>query len=175
MARRSNAEREFQNLSRRIELAFVDSPLANVGQRLLDILDGISAAVREDVADSDQLKATVNYVRRCFEPLPHSFGGRFAIDAALIQALSEEWSEGPVKLSSMVVPSYSTVWGHLSVEIPVEKHNFHVIDIILFRGEDDVHQSIFLTIPGFVMSLATTFIFAPIFLPSSSNHDSIKC
>jgi hypothetical protein len=72
------------------------------------------------------------------ELLPQSFGERFYFDALMIKALAEHWRQGAAQLSEMIVPRPSQTWGHRRVPLSEDKEYAHVIDVILFPGEDNL-------------------------------------
>lgn len=140
MARRSTANRELDDLARRIRRAYDDSPLEVVGEKLLEIVEGTVEAVRAGSARPNQDKNIVNYIRPRLDALPQAFGERFLVDAAIIDEIAREWSTGPVSFSSMIVPRYSQTWGHQSVDLAHVDGRRHIVNVILMPGDDDIRS-----------------------------------
>ena len=106
---------------------------------LMEVLVETTAAVDAGSAAPDQTRDAISYLGSLLESLPKSFGDRFAFDAALISAITEEWATGGgVAMSSMILPRYFSEWGHLTCTLPINKTQGHTVDVILIPGEDDL-------------------------------------
>ena len=104
---------------------------------LLEILIGTTEAVEAGLAAPEKTQDVFFYVSSLVESLPQSFGSRFAFDAALISAITQEWSTGGIPMSSMILPRYSDEWGHLTCTVPLNSTQGHTVDMILIPGNDD--------------------------------------
>jgi hypothetical protein len=109
---------------------------------------------------SEQVISVLKYVEGALDLLPQSFGNRFYFDAIEIQALSEALSQGPIRLSQMIVPRHDKEWGHATVAMPSElsgKH--HVVELIYFPGEDHVDDINLLVYPFLCHELVHDLLF----------------
>jgi hypothetical protein len=140
MTRRSRSQRELGDLQWKIQHTYHDSPLDPIGDKLLEILQGTVEATRAGTARPNQAVEVASYIRMRLDALPQSFGPRFLVDSTLIQAIAEEWSQGPVLLSSMIVPRYTKEWGHQLVDVASTSGQHHWVNIVRMLGEDDLRS-----------------------------------
>jgi hypothetical protein len=138
MSRRSNRQVErLQAILLRLQNGFNGTPLQDVGDRLRTFGIGIISAIQAGTGKLDQALKAANYLDHTITALPNSFKSRFYFDAAMIQALSDLWNCGRVRLSSMIVPRHGFSWGHSRQRMPSEdKEKAHCVDLIYFPGED---------------------------------------
>jgi hypothetical protein len=100
-------------------------------------MSDVQRSIEAGVGSSDDAERISNYVAKVLELLPSSFGDRFAFDSQLIHSLAQEYSQGAVNLSSMLVPKPSNAWGHQTVPMPsIDGKSAYVIDVIHLPGED---------------------------------------
>ena len=140
MTRRNHQQPDqLQQLLIRVQKTFTDSPLAPIGAKLETLLTESQEAILAGNAKPEQATQVANSVRGIRDMLPQTFGERFYFDASMIKALADHWRQGAVQLSEMIVPRTSQTWGHRRVAMPSEnRDNAHVVDLILFPGEDDL-------------------------------------
>jgi hypothetical protein len=92
--------------------------------------------------------------------LPASFGDRFIFDAQLIAALADEYSQGQVQLSAMLVPKPSHSWGHQTVPMPSQAgQRAHLIDVIHVPGDDSSDDIDLLAYPFLCHELGHNVLF----------------
>ena len=93
--------------------------------------------------------------------LPHSFGKRFYFDFWMIDALSEEWSQGGIQMSPMIVPKPSKHWAHMSLPLASygQGTTTHVIDLVLIPGDDRLEEIDLLAYPFLCHELGHNILF----------------
>ena len=138
MGRRSASQRVLTELQHQIQLAFNSSPLEPVGKALEALLIGSDAAIHCGVGRPGQEGDLANFIRPRFDALPKSFGSRFHVDSVIVAEIVEACSAGQITLSRMFAPRYGQEWGHQRVDIPYDREQFHVIDVVLMPGHDDL-------------------------------------
>ena len=151
-----------QKSLKRVQEVYEDTPLSAVGVKLTEFLLGVQAAVAADSSKSAQIEVACNAVIGIIELLPQAFGSRFFFDSAMIQALTDQWSRGSVKLSNIIVPrpSGSEIWGHQRAVMPAEdKKNAHFVDIILFPEEYEIECIDLLSYPWLCHELGHLIFF----------------
>jgi len=121
-----------------VQRRYADSPLSPIGEKIEKLIRETQEAIRSGIARFDQASQVANYVDRIMELLPQSFDERFYFDALMIKTLAEHWRQGAAQLSEMIIPRPSQTWGHRRVPLSEDKEYAHVIDVILFPGEDNL-------------------------------------
>jgi hypothetical protein len=124
------------------------------------VIEETRTALFAGLVKSEHAVSVLKYVEGALELLPQSFGDRFYVDAVEIQALSEALSQGPIRLSQMIVPRHDKEWGHATVAMPSElsgKH--HVVELIYFPGEDHVDDINLLVYPFLCHELVHDLLF----------------
>jgi hypothetical protein len=128
-------QREAQALADALAVLYEDSPLAEVGARLIDSLEGVAHAVAAG-QPARTLAQVIAAARRIRDSLPQSFGDRFYFDASIIQAVRKRWS-GDAMFSDFCVPRYERGWGFYKVPMPSEDRAVgHTVRVITFPGSD---------------------------------------
>jgi hypothetical protein len=163
MRRRDGREHGRVDEAMRFAQACSGTPLASIGIYLQNVITtarlpagtGASPKHLEQVAE-----LALDTLRR----LPKSFGERFRFDALMLQAMSTDWSKRPL-FSRMLLPNYGEGWGHASltppgfVQISNGAHVAHVIDMIFFRGRDELAEIDLLVYPWIAHELAHNLLF----------------
>lgn len=149
-----------QKVLQKVRNTYGQSPFQLVGSKLEQLILETQSAVESGRAHQDQSQLVANTVSGIMNLLPTSFGERFLFDTGMIQALTEHWSHGPVQMSGMIVPRPSQTWGHNRVIMPSEdQDNAHVVDVILFPGEDDTDSIDLLSYPWLCHELGHNVLF----------------
>jgi hypothetical protein len=118
---------KFQILRTRQQLEkFLDSPLRALALALSDCLDAVSGGN----ADEEAKEVTVDYVSKVLERLPSEMDDRFYFDGYMIQSIVDSWSQGRLKCSRMIVPTYRERWGHEAMWVPTPSGSLHRLDLI---------------------------------------------
>jgi hypothetical protein len=113
----------------------LDSPLSQVGKKLLDVLSEAKQNSPEPLGDY-RLARLANYVAHVADRLPQSFGERFHFDSALIGGITRDWGK-KVTVSGMIVPRHGEEWGHERIMMPSEDaQSAHFIDLVLLPRHD---------------------------------------
>jgi len=148
------------------------SPLCAVAQKLGRDLEEAECAWRVGSSSPDSVSELCWSVSDVIDGLPQSFGQRFFFDAAMIRAMAADWA-GSMSLSPMVIPSYDRAWGHRSVQMPPEnRQQAHLIDLILFPGDDRLEHVDLLAYPWVAHELGHYVVFQDdspfrdVFIPS---------
>lgn len=129
-------QREAQDLARALASLYGSSPLADVGTRLIDLLEGVAHGVAAG-QPAHKLVSAIASARWTRDALPQSFGDRFRFDALLIQAVLRRWSALGGAFSNFYVPRYGQAWGFSKVPMPSEDLNVaHTVRVITFPGSD---------------------------------------
>ena len=119
----------------KVQYRYNGSPLSEVGKKFEELIMVAQAAISTRSLKFGQVTSVANYVEAAMELLPQSFGDRFYFDAAQIQNLAIQLSQGPVRLSQMIIPRHDREWGHLSIPMPSEPTGMHhVVDVINIPG-----------------------------------------
>jgi len=133
--RQKRLSRSLNTLLRKIENLH-GTPLNELSDLLKDLVVG--AQMQGDHDGEQQINT---YVQNILDRLPQRLNDRFLFDAYLIQSALRSWSQGQIRFSNMVIPTYSMDWGHESpIYIQsVENSDIHRFDIIRIRsnGQDD--------------------------------------
>jgi len=130
--RRKRLSRSSSHLLEKIENLH-STPLYQLSDLLKDLVVG--AQMQGDPAGEQKINT---YVQNILDRLPHRLDDRFLFDAYLIQSTLNSWSQGEIRLSNMVIPTYSIDWGH---EPPiliqsVRNSQIHRFDIIRIRSNE---------------------------------------
>lgn len=133
--RRPGNLRNSNRLLERIE-NLKNTPLTELSFLMRDLVVG---AQMQGNNDGEHKIAT--FTQNILDRLPKHFGDRFSFDSYLIHSTLDSWSQGPVQLSNMVIPTYSDDWGHETpIFIPsLRQGQYHRIDLIRIpsEGPDD--------------------------------------
>jgi hypothetical protein len=115
---------------------YAASPLEVVGERLGQLLDGVSDAVRNG-ATPQHLRVAIRSVRDTIRLLPATLGPRFLFDIELVSQIRQEWEDFGGKLSPAIAPRYANAWSIGRVPMPTDDpHAAHVMRILTFPGAD---------------------------------------
>lgn len=129
MSRRRQNYVEITSLVNKVEV-IQNSVLKDLGDSLRKLLEPQSSGFF--LKNSEDQQVLLEYVDKTVGLLPKEFDDRFFFDSYLIQTIASDWSQGPIKCSGMIVPTYSDRWGHKRLEVPsitTEAHNLHLIFI----------------------------------------------
>lgn len=122
-----------------VERRFADTRLAAIGEMLVNVISEVQRSIAAGCTSAEDAESLSTYVAQVLEWLPTSFGDRFTFDAQLIHSLAVEYSQGATKLSNMLVPKPSQVWGHQKIRMPsFDRRAAHVIDVIHMPGDDNL-------------------------------------
>ncbi len=173
MPRRIRSIKEQVDSARAKVNRFLASPLRAISEKLGRDLEDAERECRAGPLSADKLSALCSYVSYIINLLPQSFGERFFFDAAMIRAIAADWA-GSLTLSPMVIPSYDPAWGHRSFQMPSEnRQNAHLIDVMLFPGDDRLEDVDLLPYPWVAHELGHYYLlfrddspFRDVFLPS---------
>jgi hypothetical protein len=147
MARHTRSVNEYVDWAREKVKRLLASPLTAIAEKLGRDLDEGECACRAGSLSADKLGELCSYVSYIFNNLPRSFGERFYFDAVMIRATADDWG-GSMALSGMVLPCYGQDWGHARLQMPSEGiERAHVIDLIVFPGEDRLEDVDLLSYP----------------------------
>jgi hypothetical protein len=123
-------------------------------------ISDVQRSIEAGSATSEDAESVANYVAKVLELLPESFGDRFTLDAQLIHALAEEYSQGAAHLSGMLVPKPSQEWGHQTITMPSSDGTAaHVIDVIHLPGDDNLDDVNLLDYPFVCHELGHNILF----------------
>lgn len=129
-------QREAEALTHALAELYGNSPLAEVGTRLINSLEGVAHAVAAG-QPAYTLARAIASARWTRDALPQSFGDRFHFDALLVQAVLKRWSGPGAAFSHFCVPRYGRGWGFSKVPMPSEDRNvLHTVRVISFPGSD---------------------------------------
>jgi hypothetical protein len=136
------------------------SPLFCIYQKVEEVVFALQHDLLHGFVSSDAADMLSDSIASMLDLLPQSFGKRFNFDAAMIDALSEEWSRGNIQLSGMIVPKPNNNWGHTSVPLPTYgRGSTHVIDFILIPRDDRLEDVDLLAYPFLCHELAHNALF----------------
>jgi hypothetical protein len=139
-----------QQVLQRVQRRYANSPLSPIGQKLEYLIKGTQEAILAGSAKPEQATRVADHVHQWMEILPHSFGERFDFDATMVKALAEEWSQGCIQLSDMIIPCHRGYWGAKSFWMhPEDGTNFPRVDLVFFPGEDNLDDIDLLSYPWF--------------------------
>jgi len=88
------------------------TPLKQIGALLVDAID--TSSIEQN---PDSIEPVLDYVISVLNRLPKPTK-RFYFDAYLIESISDAWSQGTVKCSRMIIPSYQNDWAYENVPLP---------------------------------------------------------
>ena len=129
-------QREAQELARALASLYENSPLVDVGIRLINLLEGVAHGVAAG-QPAHKLASAIASARWIRDALPQSFGDRFNFDALLIQAVLKRWSAQGTSFGNFCVPRYGQGWGFFKVPMPSEDRDVaHTVHVITFPGSD---------------------------------------
>jgi len=137
-----------QSTEERIK-ALDDTPLKPIGDLLVDAIRTSSVEQKPD-----SIEPVLDYVISILNRFPE-LTKRFYFDASLIQSISDTWSQGKIKCSKMIIPSYRNSWAHEIVRMPyigkkgelTISTKFQTIDLIYIRKKYKNEQSNLLDYP----------------------------
>ena len=161
MARRTRDRQDrLGQLLTQVERRFQDSPLSEVGELLAGTISALQASAQAGLTDAGAVESLAGCVTVILDSLPSSFGDRFDFDALLVRALAGEWSQGGARLSGMLVPKPSDIWGHQRVPMPsFDRKPLPVIDVLHVPGEDNLDDLDLLTYPFMCHELGHNLLF----------------
>jgi len=161
LPRRHQRSERLQQTLGRVQERYTHSPLSQIGEKLASLITGAQEAIRAGGASPDQATGVANSVEAIMEALPQSFGERFYFDAAMIQAFADDWSQGSIQLSQMIVPKHNnSEWGHRRIWMGTAKGEAYPrVDLILFPGEDSLEHIDLLEYPWFCHELGHNVFF----------------
>ncbi len=117
-------------------------------------------ALQHNLVGQDAASRLSGYIDGMLNLLPQSFGERFYFDAGMISALSEEWGQGSTRLSGTIIPKPSQDWGHMRLPLATyDRTATHVIDLVLFPGEDRLEDVNLLAYPFLTHELGHNALF----------------
>ena len=88
------------------------TPLKQIGALLVDAID--TSSIEQN---PDSIEPVLDYVISVLNRLPKPTR-RFYFDAYLIESISDAWSQGTIKCSRMIIPSYQNDWAYENVPLP---------------------------------------------------------
>jgi hypothetical protein len=140
LARRNrNRQGHLEKVLVQVQRRFAGTQLAAIGEMLVNVISEVQLSVAAGCTSAEDAEGISTYVAQVLEWLPTSFGDRFTFDAQLIHSLAVEYSQGAVKLSSMLVPKPSQAWGHQKIRMPsFDREAAHVVDVIHMPGDDNL-------------------------------------
>ena len=117
--------------------ALDDTPLKPIGDLLVNAIS--TSSVEQN---PDSIEPVLDYVISILNRFPETTK-RFHFDAYLIQSISESWSQGIIKCSKMIIPSYRNSWAHEIVQMPyignkgelTNSTQFQTLDLIYIRNK----------------------------------------
>lgn len=139
----------------------MNSPLQSIGAELHELIMFVGAALQAGGAGQELAAIIAKDVEETINNLPKTFEERFYFDAAMIKALTEEWNQGVVKLSNMIIPRPGKSWGHSTLMMPVKQRNesVHFVHLILFPGDDNLDDINLLSYPFLCHELGHNLLF----------------
>lgn len=159
MARHIRKWREAIEVARGKISHLAGSPLGAVADKLGLTLNEAACAFEAGKLPVEKLVELCSYVSYIGDQLPQTFGERFLFDAAMVRAIASDWG-GSLTLSPMVIPSYDPTWGHRSLQMPSEnRQHAHLIDVILFPGDDRLEDVDLLAYPWVAHELGHYVLF----------------
>lgn len=150
MGRERKYDRLISTIRSRIDKVLLPSPLATLGRALIDELDFLHKASEADQSAVPNLSAYLELLQTRLEMLPSSFGARFNVDAAQLQAISDEWR--PTNIQPNIIPSYDREWGHWIYPTRIAGKTVNIA-AISFPGREDIDDIDLLDYPWLLHEL----------------------
>ena len=152
MARKrwKSKEDKFSHVLQDVE-SLIDSPLNAIAMALWDLLNNTVELSKKEV---------VGYVSALVKRLPIKFNDRFHIDGYLIHSITNNWSQGPLKCSGMIVPTYYEKWGYEVIPIPIISGPTHDLHLVYIHREDSNDLPWLLDYPWLVHELGHYLLYA---------------
>jgi len=137
----SSINNRLERCTQKIGQVFSNSPLHEIGAKLECLISETFEGVGCGVCSLEDAKIMISFIENNISVLPNSFKDRFKFDSALIMVITDNWRHGDVKISPMIVPKYGNTWGFRRIPLEPQKDNpGHVVELIIFPGEDDLEE-----------------------------------
>ncbi len=137
-----------EQLRLKVHELYDGSHLEPVGEKLRALISETQAAISVGSAKPEMGLVVYNSVTGILQLLPQAFGPRFDFDAVVLGALAEQWSQGAIQLSNMLVPKLDETWGYQRVVMPsIDQNDTHSVDVVLFPGENSLSHIDLLSYP----------------------------
>jgi hypothetical protein len=142
-----------------VERRFRDSPLEPIGDLLIAKLGEARDWAQKGHASPDAVEHMVAYTSSLLDLLPRTFGERYDFDVQILAALVEDFSQGVAQVSTSLVPTPSSVWGHQIVYTPsIDRRPSPSFELIHIPGDDDLNDIDLLEYPFACHELGHNFL-----------------
>ena len=160
MARRNLSKTDhFEEVLAEVRIRLQDIPLAQIYETLESEIVFAQAALRGGCMASEDATRLALKIEAFIYPIPHPLTTRFGFDSAMIQEISEEWRQGGMYVSNLILPKSSDKWGHLTSTFARSAKSSIPLDLILFPGRDNLDGVNLLDYPFLCHEMGHNFLF----------------